>query len=62
MVNTTTTFRVVFWKCIANLLEKSLQFQPLLKQTMPYLPYIAGGVAAFLLGSFAGKVILLLIG
>lgn len=62
MLNTTMTFRVVFWRCIANVLEKSLQLRPMLKQVMPYLPYLIGGLAAFLLGTVAGKAVLLLIG
>jgi len=61
MLELTSTFKVVFWKCLAALLERSLALRPLLQKSRPWLPYAAGGIAAFALGSWVGKLLLLLL-
>jgi len=61
MMTAGTMVRVSFWKCIAVIMGKCVQIRPFIMKYSRYFPYAVGGIAAFLLGSLVGQLLLNLV-
>ena len=48
--------KVVFWKWVAAIAEFALQHKAKYLRTRPYLPLIAAGCTAFIIGRIAGSI------
>jgi hypothetical protein len=47
-----------FWRLSAHLLAFALQYRPSLARALPYIPYTAAGLMAFMLGRLIGRLAL----